>query len=149
MIEHPVSCFSCSKQPHLMEFHHKRPNGCIRSVSEILFQLLCGKLLCTISRQNILPEQPFFFCDFSFRKSSLIYLKISFRRDCIHLQAVIDLIAEVEQKGSHIRIAGNQSISLHAFVGFVICALVFSDVSRKRREQCRRIALLNKIPEVK
>lgn len=31
-----------------MEFHHKRPNGCIRSVSEILFQLLCGKLLCTI-----------------------------------------------------------------------------------------------------
>lgn len=128
-IEHPVSCFSCSKQPHLMEFHHKRPNGCIRSVSEILFQLLCGKLLCTISRQNILPEQPFFFCDFSFRKSSLIYLKISFRRDCIHLQAVIDLIAEVEQKGSHIRIAGNQSISLHAFVGFVICVLVFSDVS--------------------
>ena len=103
-----------------MEFHHKRPNGCIRSVSEILFQLLCGKLLCTISRQNILPEQPFFFCDFSFRKSSLIYLKISFRRDCIHLQAVIDLIAEVEQKGSHIRIAGNQSISLHSFVGFVI-----------------------------
>ena len=110
-----------------MEFHHKRPNGCIRSVSEILFQLLCGKLLCTISRQNILPEQPFFFCDFSFRKSSLIYLKISFRRDCIHLQAVIDLIAEVKQKGSHIRIAGNQSISLHAFVGFVICVLVFSD----------------------
>ena len=113
-----------------MEFHHKRPNGCIRSVSEILFQLLCGKLLCTISRQDILPEQPFFFCDFSSRKSSLIYLKISFRRDCIHLQAVIDLIAEVEQKGSHIRIAGNQSISLHAFVGFVICAL-FSAMYRE------------------
>ena len=84
----------------------------------------------------------------SYTHLSLIYLKISFRRDCIHLQAVIDLIAEVEQKGSHIRIAGNQSISLHAFVGFVICVLVFSDVSGKRREQCRRIALLNKIPEV-
>ena len=75
-----------------MEFHHKRPNGCIRSVSEIL-QLLCGKLLCHKQTEHT-PRAAFFFCDLSFCKSGLVYLKISLRRCRIHLQAVIDLIAE-------------------------------------------------------
>jgi len=78
----------------------------------------------------------------------LIDLKIGLRRCCVYLQTVVDLVAEVGQKRRYIRIAGEQSIFLNTFVGFVIGPLAFGNIARKRREQCRRIALLDEIPEV-
>lgn len=111
-----------------MELHHKRPDRGIGSVAEVFFQLLGGELLRAVGRQNIFPEQPFFFGDFSIGKSGLVHLKISLRRCCIHLQTVIDLVAEVGQERRYIRVSGDKSILFNTVVGFVVGCLALSNI---------------------
>ena len=46
-VEYPISSLPCSQQSQFVEFHYKS-NGGIRSVAEVLFQLLGGKFFCTV-----------------------------------------------------------------------------------------------------
>ncbi len=46
-VEYPISSLPCNQQSHFVEFHYKS-NGGIRSVAEVLFQLLGGKFFCTV-----------------------------------------------------------------------------------------------------
>ena len=119
-IIYSVSGFPCCQQSHLVELHHKRPDRGIGSIAEVFFQLLGGELLRAVGRQNIFPKQPFFLGDLSFCKSGLVHLKISLRRCCIHLQTVIDLVAEVGQERRYIRVAGDKSILFDTVIGFVV-----------------------------
>ena len=123
-IVYSISGFPCRQQSHLVELHHERPDRGIGSVAEVLLKLLGGELFCSVSRQNIFPEQPFFFGDFSIGKSGLVHLKISLRRCCIHLQTVIDLVAEVGQERRYIRVSGDKSILFNTFVGFVVTSIL-------------------------
>lgn len=103
-----------------MELHYERPDRGIGGIAEVLLQLLGSELLCSVGRQNILPEQAFFLGDLSFCKSGLVYLKISLRRCRIHLQTVIDFVAEVGQERRYIRVAGDKSILFDTVIGFVV-----------------------------
>ena len=147
-IVYSISGFPCRQQSHLVELHHERPDRGIGSVAEVLLKLLGGELFCSVSRQNILPEQPFFFGDFSIGKSGLVHLKISLRRYYIHLQTVINLVAEIGQERRYVRVARDECVLLDTVIGFVVGCLALSNIAGKRREQCRRIALLDKVPKV-
>lgn len=103
-----------------MELHYKCPDRGIGGMAEVPLQLLGGELLCAVGRQNIFPKQPFFLGDFSFRKGCLIYLKLCLRRHHIHLQTVIDFVAEVGQERRYIRVAGDKSILFDTVIGFVV-----------------------------
>ena len=46
-VEYPISSLPCNQQSHFVEFHYKS-NGGIRSVAEVLFQLLGGKLCVAV-----------------------------------------------------------------------------------------------------
>lgn len=112
-----------------MELHHKRPDRGIGSVAEVFFQLLGGELLRAVGRQNIFPEQPFFFGDFSIGKSGLVHLKISLRRYYIHLQTVINLVAEIGQERRYVRVARDECVLFDTVIGFVVGCLALSNIA--------------------
>ena len=64
------------------------------------------------------------------------------------MQTVIDFVAEVGQERCHVRVAGDESILFDTVIGLVVSCLALSNIPGKRRKQCRRITLLDKIPKV-
>ena len=64
------------------------------------------------------------------------------------MQTVIDLVAEVGQERRYIRVSGDKSILFNTVVGFVVGCLALSNIPGKRCEECRRIALLDKVPKM-
>ena len=63
------------------------------------------------------------------------------------MQTVIDFVAEVGQERCHVRVAGDESILFDTVIGLVVSCLALSNIPGKRRKQCRRITLLDKIPK--
>ena len=49
----------------------------------------------------------------------------------------------------HMRRSGNQNVMFNMFIGFVIHSFVLGNIAQERHKQCRRIALLDEIPEMK
>lgn len=52
----PVSVFDGAQQTQFLKFQNKPPDGGVGRVGKILFQLLCGEQISTVSRENEEPK---------------------------------------------------------------------------------------------
>ena len=135
------------EQSQLLEFKDKAAARRVGGVSEVLFQLLGGKLRVAVGRQDKLPQRFFLLCDLPLGQS---VLERSGRLDGRKrtAQFMIYIFDKIDQERRCVQNVADARVFLHQCIGVVIALTAFVDILGKWYEQRRGIPLLDQVPQM-